>query len=205
MNLSARAASASLLFGGRIFDGDASEGGSRTDGTYSLGSVRECRFGLCPVGRSLSRASSSLGLMPTCTDSAPPGLATPPRAAGPNEPGQSPTRLVSGYSLRLSVLPNATIPPCPVRGPQPLGYRLLFGSTTRRRTGSIDPACLTADKQTSSILSAKTRKLSASNHLRTALQRLCRPFLGRSMHPFKSTVDNCTGARACINSHQPKA
>src|SRR6476660_2081944 len=55
---------------------DASEGGSRTDGTYSLDSVRERRVGLCPVGRSLSRASSSLGLMPTCTDSATPGLAT---------------------------------------------------------------------------------------------------------------------------------
>ena len=128
------------------FDEDASEGGSRTDGTYSLGSVCERCAGLCPVGRSLSRASSSLGLMPTCTDSAPPGLATFLKAAGPDEPGQSPTRLVFGYSLRLSVLPNATIPPCPTRGPQPLGYRLLFGSTTPRRTGSIDPACLAADK-----------------------------------------------------------
>ena len=127
---------------------DASEGGSRTDGTYSLDSVRERCAGLCPVGRSLSRASSSLGLMPTCTDSAPPGLATHLKAAGPNEPGQSPTQLVSGYSLRLNVLPNAAIPPCPVRGPQSPGCRL-FGSTTLRRTGSIDPACLTGDKPTS--------------------------------------------------------
>jgi hypothetical protein len=174
---------------------DASEGGSRTDGTYSLGSVRERRVGLCPVGRSLSRASSSLGLMPTCTDSAPPGLATLLKAAGPNEPGQSPTRLVSGYSLRLNVLPNAAIPPCPVRGPQPPGCRL-FGSTTLRRTGSTDPACLAADKQTSSILSAKTMQTNTSNHLRTALQRLRCPFLGRSMHPLKSTVDNCTGGRS---------
>src|SRR5262249_42576928 len=31
------------------------------------------------------------------------------------------------------------------RGSQPLGYLRLFVSTTLRRTGSIDPACLTAD------------------------------------------------------------
>ena len=184
------------------FDEDASEGGSRADGTYSLGSVRERCAGLCPVGRSLSRASSSLGLMPTCTDSAPPGLATFLKAAGPNEPGQSPTRLVFGYSLRLSVLPNAAIPPCPTRGPQPLGYRLLFGSTTQRRTGSIDPACLAADKQTSSILTAKTRNLNASNDLGPHFQPLRGPFLRRSVHSFKSTVDNCTGARACNKSDE---
>ncbi len=47
-----------------------SEGAEQTE-PIATGSV-----GLCPVGRSLSRASSSLGLMPTCTDSAPPGLAT---------------------------------------------------------------------------------------------------------------------------------
>src|SRR5262249_11252669 len=60
--------------------------------------------------------------------------------------------LFPGIPFGLSVLPTAAIPPCPTRGPQPLGYRLLFGSTTPRRTGSIDPACLTADKQKSAIL-----------------------------------------------------
>src|SRR5262245_4534805 len=79
-----------------------------------------------PRRSSLSRASSSLGLMPTCTDSATPGLATFLKGRRPNEPEQSPPRLVFGYSLRPCVLPNATIPPCPVRGPQPLGYRLFW-------------------------------------------------------------------------------
>jgi hypothetical protein len=51
---------------------------------------------------------------PTCTDSASPGLATVP-VTGPYEPRQSPTRLVSGYSLRLSVLPNTAIPTRPTR------------------------------------------------------------------------------------------
>jgi hypothetical protein len=81
---------------------------------------------------------------PACTDSAPPGLATS-RAAGPDEPGQSPTRLVSGYALRLGVLPNTAIPPCPARGPQPLGYRLL-SSTAQRRTW-IFRSGLSFDKQ----------------------------------------------------------
>ena len=44
----------------------------RTDGTSSLGSVAK----RCPVGRSLSRALSILGIAPTRTDSASPGLAT---------------------------------------------------------------------------------------------------------------------------------
>ena len=51
------------------------EGAEQTE-PIAWGSVRGRRVGLCPVGRSLSRASSSLGLMPTCTDSAPHGLAT---------------------------------------------------------------------------------------------------------------------------------
>ena len=43
------------------------EGAEQTE-PIAWGSVRGRRVGLCPVGRSLSRASSSLGLMPTCTD-----------------------------------------------------------------------------------------------------------------------------------------
>src|SRR5262249_27966956 len=53
--------------------------------------------------------------------------------------------------------------------------------------GSLDPACLTANKTTSSP-SAQLR----------------RPSMRRSMNPLKCTVDTCTGARACINSHEPK-
>jgi hypothetical protein len=49
---------------------------------------------------------------PACTDSASPGLAPFP-GAGPFESRQSPTRLVSGYSLRLSVFPNAAFPSHP--------------------------------------------------------------------------------------------
>ena len=62
-------------------------------------------------------------MVPTCTDSASPGLATL-KAAGPNEPKQSPTCVVSGYPLRLSVLPNAAIPTRPARGPQHIAVYL---------------------------------------------------------------------------------
>ena len=81
-------------------------------------------------------------MTPTCTDSAPPGLATL-QVAGPDEPRQSPTRLVSGYSLRLSVLPNTAIPRIPPRGPRSFSIAVFLSvSATQRRTGSLDPACL---------------------------------------------------------------
>ena len=170
------------------------EGAEQTE-PIAWGSVRELRVGLCPVGRSLSRASSSLGLMPTCTDSAPPGLATFSRAAGPDEPGQSPTRLVSGYSHRLSVLPNAAIPPCPVRGPQPLGYRLFWFN--HAPTYWIYRSGLPCGRQ-KAVINARSQNAQTERQqsFKGRAPRLRRPFLGRSMHPFKSTVDNCTGVLA---------
>ena len=94
------------------------------------------------------RLRSSVAL--TCTDSAPPGLAAS-QAAGPDEPGQSPTRLVSGYSPRLSVVPNAAIPPYPAHARPAIFDRRLLSYP--QRTGPLDPACLTASvKLTSSFL-----------------------------------------------------
>ena len=155
--------------------------GAETHGTYS----QRFRSLNAPSVGLLSTGAFELRTAPACTDSAPPGLATPCRAAGPNEPGQSPTRLVSGYSLRLSVLPNAAIPPHPERGPQlfrlPSSFRVNHATTYW-----IYRSGLPYSRQ-------KT-----SEHLR-------RPFVRRPMHPFKSTVDNCTGARACNNLNELKS
>ena len=92
----------------------------------------------CPVGRSLSRASSLFGDANLC------GfcfawISCRFPAAGPNEPKQSPTRVVSRYSFQLSVLPNAAIPASPALMARGLSS---VDSATVRRTGSLDPACL---------------------------------------------------------------
>jgi hypothetical protein len=66
----------------------------------------------CPVGRSLSRASSRLGdayLCGFCFAWISPHFWAPAL----NEPKQSPTLRVSGCSLRRWVLPNSAIPRVP--------------------------------------------------------------------------------------------
>lgn len=69
-----------------------------------------------------------------------------PWAAGPNELGQSPTWLVSGYSLRLNVLPNAAFPPYPANAARnPRGLPSSFRGQPRYDVlDTLDPACLAA-------------------------------------------------------------
>jgi hypothetical protein len=119
---------------------NASEGGSRTHGTFSPSVPRH----ECPVGRSLSRAPSHFGGANPC-GFCPAWISDLHRPTGPDEPGQSPTRMVSGYSLRLGVLPNPALPTRPADGPQcskpPSSFRF---QPSKRRTGSLDPAYLAA-------------------------------------------------------------
>jgi len=116
------------------FQTDASEGGSGRTKPLAMGSVV---LAVPSVGRFL-RAPSSLGVVPTCTNSASPGLATT-MAAGPFEPKQSPTRVVSGYPPRLSVLPNTAIPRIPLVARSLLSCRHLNHSATYWIFRSVPP------------------------------------------------------------------
>src|SRR5262245_39925117 len=127
--------------------------GAETHGTFS----QRFRSLNAPSVGLLSTGVFELRTTPACRDSAPPGLATS-RAAGPDEPGQSPTRLVSGCTHRLSVLSERCHPAVSRVRPVAFSATVFFSvSTTPRRTGSLDPACLAADKTTSPSPSAQLR------------------------------------------------
>ncbi len=79
--------------------------------------------------------------------------------------------MVSGYSLRLGVLPNPAIPARPANGAQPIGLPSI--SATKRRTGPLDPACLATGKYQRSVRSYRDaytfrRKVLQNNPARDA-------------------------------------
>jgi hypothetical protein len=93
---------------------------------------------MMPVGRSPSRSAFRSWAGACLYGFCPAWISDPSRAAGPDEPGQSPTRPVSWYSPRLSVVPNAAIPPYPARSPRSFRFAVsLSVSATTRRTGPL--------------------------------------------------------------------
>jgi len=97
-----------------VFNG-CFRGRERTDETPSHGFRRFS----CPVGRSLFTGTFELRCGANLYGFCLAWISDHQWAAGPFEPKQSPIHMVSGYTLRLSVLPNAAIPAHPACGPQP--------------------------------------------------------------------------------------
>ena len=102
-------------------------GREQTDGTFS----HWFRIHECPIGRSLSWAPSRFGVVPTCADSASPGLAA--------VSGRRPSRIEAiPNATSFRVFPSAVgpselrHPPRPVDGPQlslPSSFRVSHQTT----------------------------------------------------------------------------
>jgi hypothetical protein len=106
--------------------------------------------------------------------------------------------VVSGYSLRLEVLPNPAIPERPADGPQP--PRLPSVSTIQRHTGPLDPACLTAGIGSFGSALCAIRRTDNFNTIYAERERFVRLFLiffeteslQRSLDAVFATVDRCS-------------